>query len=41
MPRVCECAFATDDDELMIGHLWDHPGHDERDLSRYLRASLR
>ena len=41
--RVCSCGFASDDDAWFAGHLWEHPGHAERDLSRYRRltASLR
>lgn len=33
--RVCGCAFATDNDARMDGHLWNNPGHQERDLTRY------
>ncbi len=33
--RVCSCRFSTTDDAWFDGHLWEHPGHIERDLSRY------
>jgi hypothetical protein len=33
--RVCGCGLATDDDARMDGHLFEHPGHAERDLFRY------
>jgi hypothetical protein len=38
--RVCGCAFATDSDARMDGHLWNNPGHQERDLSRYQDAAI-
>ncbi len=42
MLRLCSCGFACDDDARFNGHLWQHPGHMERDMSRYLvRSSLR
>jgi hypothetical protein len=34
--RVCSCGLATDDDARIDGHLWERPGHTERNLSRYL-----
>ena len=34
--RVCSCGLATNDDALIDGHLWDSPGHAERDLTRYI-----
>lgn len=33
--RMCSCGLATSDDEWMAGHLFDYPGHQERDLRRY------
>jgi len=43
MVRLCECGFACDNPAWFDGHLFNHPAHAERDLSRYLRlvASLR
>jgi hypothetical protein len=38
--RVCDCAFATDNDARMDGHLWNNPGHQERDLSRYQDVAI-
>ncbi len=38
--RVCGCGMATDDDARMDGHLWENPGHQERDLSRYQDAAI-
>jgi hypothetical protein len=38
--RVCSCAFATDSDARMDGHLWNNPGHQERDLSRYQDVAI-
>jgi hypothetical protein len=38
--RVCGCAFATDNDAHMDGHLWNNPGHQERDLSRYQDVAI-
>jgi hypothetical protein len=33
--RMCGCGLATDDAAMMDGHLFEYPGHDERDLGRY------
>ena len=33
--RVCSCGMATDDAEMLEGHLFEQPGHEERDLGRY------
>jgi hypothetical protein len=33
--RMCGCGLATDDDAMMDGHLFEEPGHQERDLGRY------
>jgi hypothetical protein len=33
--RCCGCGYGTDSDTRMDGHLWNNPGHQERDLSRY------
>jgi hypothetical protein len=38
--RVCGCAFATSSDTRMDGHLWNNPGHQERDLSRYQDVAI-
>jgi hypothetical protein len=38
--RVCGCAFATDSDARMDSHLWNNPGHQERDLSRYQEVAI-
>jgi hypothetical protein len=38
--RVCSCGMATDDDARMDGHLFEHPGHNERDLSRYQDCAI-
>jgi hypothetical protein len=38
--RVCSCAFASDSDTRMDGHLWNNPGHHERDLSRYQDVAI-
>ncbi|MDQ2815594.1 MAG: hypothetical protein M3Z75_28055 [Actinomycetota bacterium] len=27
---LCSCGFATDDSDWLDGHLFEHPGHDER-----------
>lgn len=35
MLHVCSCGFACDDPEWFSGHLFEHPGHQERDSSRY------
>jgi hypothetical protein len=29
--RLCSCGFAADDETWFSGHLFDHPGHHERD----------
>jgi hypothetical protein len=34
--RMCGCGLASDDDELMTGHLVEFPAHEERNLSRYM-----
>jgi hypothetical protein len=34
--RMCSCGMATDDAGLMDGHLFGQPGHEERNLGRYL-----
>jgi hypothetical protein len=31
MVRLCSCGFATDDDDWLVCHLIDHPGHREMD----------
>ncbi len=36
MIRLCSCGFGTDDDEWFLGHLYDYPGHDERETPRAL-----
>jgi hypothetical protein len=33
--RVCGCGMASDSDSRLDAHLWNNPGHQERDLSRY------
>jgi hypothetical protein len=33
--RMCGCGLATDNAAMMDGHLFEHPGHQERDLDRY------
>jgi hypothetical protein len=33
---MCGCGLATDDAAMMDGHLFEYPGHEERDLGRYL-----
>ncbi|MDQ2816422.1 MAG: hypothetical protein M3Z75_32430 [Actinomycetota bacterium] len=33
--RMCRCGVATDDPAMMDGHLFEYPGHEERDLGRY------
>jgi len=33
--RMCGCGLATDDAAVMDGHLFEYPGHEERDLGRY------
>lgn len=33
--RMCGCGLATDDAAMMDGHLFEYPGHEERDLGRY------
>jgi len=33
--RMCGCGLATDDAAMMDGHLFEDPGHQERDLGRY------
>lgn len=40
MIRVCACGFATDDPEWFSGHLFEHPGHNERDSSRYRAEAI-
>jgi hypothetical protein len=35
--RVCGCGLASDDDAFFDGHLFERPGHEERDLGRYVR----
>jgi len=32
--RLCSCGFATDDPKLLQGHLYGHPGHQERQHPR-------
>lgn len=34
--RMCSCGMATTDGAWFTGHLWESPGHAERDMSRYL-----
>jgi hypothetical protein len=36
MIYLCSCGFATDDREWLQGHLFDHPGHHERDQHQRL-----
>jgi hypothetical protein len=31
MIYLCSCGFATDDREWFQGHLFEYPGHHERD----------
>jgi hypothetical protein len=33
--RMCGCGLATDNTAMMNGHLFEYPGHEERDLGRY------
>jgi hypothetical protein len=33
--RMCGCGLATDNAAMMDGHLFEYPGHEERDLGRY------
>jgi hypothetical protein len=33
--RMCGCGLATDDAAMMDGHLFEYPGHEERELGRY------
>jgi hypothetical protein len=33
--RICGCGLATDNDGMMDGHLFEFPGHEERDLGRF------
>ena len=35
---LCSCGFATDDRAWFDGHLFQHPGHHERDQPRRLTA---
>ncbi len=35
---LCSCGFATDDRGWFDGHLFQHPGHHERDQPRRLPA---
>jgi len=37
VPRVCGCGLASDDDAFFGGHLFERPGHEARDLGRYVR----
>jgi hypothetical protein len=37
--RLCSCGFATDDGPWFDGHLFDYPGHSERNLERYVAAT--
>jgi hypothetical protein len=30
--RMCGCGLSTDDGAMMDGHLFEYPGHEERDL---------
>jgi hypothetical protein len=32
---ICSCGMATDSPEMLSGHLFQFPSHDQRDLSRY------
>jgi hypothetical protein len=34
--RVCSCRFSTTDSAWFAGHLWESPGHAERDMTRYI-----
>jgi len=33
--KMCSCGLASDDAEMIDGHLAEYPGHQERDLGRY------
>jgi hypothetical protein len=33
---LCSCGFATDDPDWFDGHLYQHPGHHQRPMARYL-----
>jgi hypothetical protein len=33
--RMCGCGLATDNAAMLEGHLFEYPGHEERDLGRY------
>jgi hypothetical protein len=36
--KICSCGLATDDAEMLDGHLFEYPVHQERDLGRYFAA---
>jgi hypothetical protein len=36
MIYLCSCGFSTDDREWLQGHLFEHPGHHERETPRVL-----
>jgi hypothetical protein len=31
---LCSCGFATDDPDWLDGHLFQHPGHEQRRMVR-------
>lgn len=33
---LCSCGFATDDQDWLDGHLFEHPGHHVREAPRAL-----
>ena len=33
--KICSCGMATDNAEMIGGHLFEEPSHYERDLQRY------
>jgi len=35
---LCSCGFGTDDPDWFDGHQFQHPGHDQRPMARYLPA---
>jgi hypothetical protein len=36
---LCSCGFATDDPDWFDGHLFEHPGHEQRCMVRDSPAS--
>ena len=41
MIYLCSCGFATDDPEWLQGHLFEYPGHHERDQHPEASAAVR